>query len=90
MSRINIRFPDGSSRAFESPITPAAIAQSISRSLAQKALAASVDGKVVDLFFPVSRDSEIRILTFEDPEGREVFWHSSAHLMASAVMELFP
>jgi threonyl-tRNA synthetase len=90
MGSLKIKFPDDSVRDFELPLTPARIAASISRTLSQKALAAVVDGKVVDLSFPISKDSEVRILTFDDPQGREVFWHSSAHLMASAVMELFP
>ncbi len=90
MATVKIKFPDGSVKDYESPITPAQIAASISRSLAAKALAASVNGKVVDLSFPITNDGEIRILTFDDPEGREVFWHSSAHLMASAIMELIP
>jgi threonyl-tRNA synthetase len=90
MSTIQIKFPDNSVKEFDAPLTPAGIAQTISRSLAQKALAAVVNGKVVDLSCPISRDSEVRILTWDDPQGQEVFWHSSAHLMASAVMELFP
>jgi threonyl-tRNA synthetase len=90
MATVKIKFPDGSVKNYESPITPAQIAASISRSLAGKALAASINGKVVDLTFPITNDCEIRILTFDDPEGREVFWHSSAHLMASAIMELIP
>jgi threonyl-tRNA synthetase len=90
MAKLKIKFPDGSVKEFESPITPAGIAQAISRSLAQKALAANVNGKVVDLSFPIDADSDVRILTWDDPEGQDVFWHSSAHLMASAVMELFP
>ncbi len=90
MANVRIKFPDNSVKDFEAPLTPAKIAASISRSLAQKALAAIVDGRIVDLSYPISKDSEVRILTFDDPQGREVFWHSSAHLMASAVMELFP
>jgi threonyl-tRNA synthetase len=90
MANIKIKFPDNSVRDFEIPLTPAKIAESISRSLAQKALAAVVDGKVVDLSYPIFSDSEVRILTFDDPQGKEVFWHSSAHLMASAIMQLFP
>jgi threonyl-tRNA synthetase len=90
MSKVKIKLPDNSHREFDSPVTPAQIAQSISRSLAQNALAAVVDGKVVDLNRPIASDSDVRILTWDDPQGREVFWHSSAHLMASAVMELFP
>jgi threonyl-tRNA synthetase len=77
-------------RDFQAPLTPARIAETISRSLAQKALAAIVDDKVVDMSFPISKDSEVRILTYDDPQGKEVFWHSSAHLMASAVIQLFP
>ncbi len=90
MASVKIKFPDQSVKVFEAPLTPAKIAESISRSLAQRALAALVDGKVVDLSYPISRDSEVRILTFDDHQGQEVFWHSSAHLMASAIMELFP
>ena len=90
MAKVKIKFPDGSIKEFDNPVSPSQIAQSISRSLAQNALAASVNGKVVDLSFPISQDSDVRILTFDDPQGREVFWHSSAHVMASAVMELFP
>jgi threonyl-tRNA synthetase len=90
MANVKIKFPDNSVKEFEAPQTPAKIAQSISRTLAQKALAAIVDGKVVDLSYPISNDCEVRIVTWDDPQGKEVFWHSSAHLMASAVMELFP
>ena len=90
MAKLKIKFPDGSVKEFENPITPAEIAQAISRSLAQKALAAEVNGKVLDLSSPINSDSEVRILTWDDPKGQDVFWHSSAHLMASAVMELFP
>ena len=90
MSKLKIKFPDQTEKAYDGPRTPAEIAGSISNSLARKALAAIVDGKVVDLSYPIDRDSSLRILTFDDPEGREVFWHSSAHLMASAVLELHP
>jgi threonyl-tRNA synthetase len=90
MAKMKIKFPDQSVKNFDSPLTPAEIAESISNSLARNALAAVVDGKIVDLSYPISRDSSVRILTFDDPEGKEAFWHSSAHLMASAVLELFP
>lgn len=90
MSRLKIKFPDQTEKAYDGPRTPAEIARSISNSLARRALAAVVDGKVVDLSYPINRDISLRILTFDDPEGREVFWHSSAHLMASAVLELYP
>ncbi len=90
MAKMKIKFPDQSVKNFDSPLTPAEIAKSISNSLARKAVVAVVDGRVVDLSYPISRDSSVRILTFDDPEGKEAFWHSSAHLMASAVLELFP
>ena len=90
MAKMKIKFPDQSVKDFDGPLTPAEIAKSISNSLARRALVAVVDGRVVDLSYPISRDSSVRILTFDDPEGREIFWHSSAHLMASAVLELFP
>lgn len=90
MSKLKIKFPDGSFREFDSPITPGKIADSISRKLGKAAMAAFVDDQLVDLSFSISDDSSVRILTYDDPEGREVFWHSSSHLMASAVMELFP
>ncbi len=90
MSKLKIKFPDDSIKEFDSPVTPGEIAESISKKLGKKALAAFVNERLVDLSFPISDDSAIRIITFNDPEGREVFWHSSAHLMASAVLELFP
>jgi len=90
MSVLKIKFPDGSVKDFPKSTTPAEIAASISKKLAKNALAAVVDDRVVDLSTPIRSDSSVRILTFDDPEGREVFWHSSAHLMASAVMELYP
>jgi threonyl-tRNA synthetase len=87
---ITVEFPDGSKKEFNEDITPGEIAASISKSLAKKALGAIVNDRTVDLDFPLSSDCSLKILTFGDPEGQEIFWHSSAHLMASAVMELFP
>ncbi len=87
---ITVEFPDGSKAEFKKNITPAEIASSVSKSLAKKALGAVVNGSVVDLSHPLVEDCSLRILTFDDPEGREIFWHSSAHLMASAVMKLYP
>lgn len=87
---IKVKFPDGSEKEYKKSITPAEIASSISNSLAKKALGALVDGMTVDLSRPLNSDCSLKILTFDDPEGREIFWHSSAHLMASAVLELFP
>lgn len=90
MARMKIKFPDQTVKDFDGPLTPGLIARSISNSLAGKAVAAAVDSSLVDLSYPISRDSSVRILTFDDPEGREIFWHSAAHVMASAVLELFP
>jgi len=87
---ITVKFPDSSKKEFKENVTPAEIVKSISNSLARKALGAVVNGNVVDLSYPVNHDCSLRILTFDDPEGREMFWHSSAHLMASAVLRLFP
>ncbi len=87
---ITVRFPDNSKKEFEESITPAEIVKLISNSLARKALGAVVNETVVDLSCSIKTDCSLRILTFDDPEGREIFWHSSAHLMASAVLKLFP
>ena len=90
MANIKISFPDSSVKEFDQGVTPLEIVKSISNSLAKKALAAVVNDETVDLSFVINNDSSIKILTFNDPEGQEVFWHSSAHLMASAVMDLYP
>lgn len=90
MEKIKIRFPDGSEKEYEKGITPYQIALNISKKLAENALAAKVNDKIVDLTRPIKEDSTIKILTFEDPEGKEVYWHSSSHLMAHAVLSLYP
>jgi threonyl-tRNA synthetase len=90
MAQIQIQFPDGTVRPFEAGSTGLQIAQSISPRLAKDALAVQVSGTVRDLCYPISEDSSIEILTFDHPKGREVFWHSSSHIMAQAVQELMP
>jgi threonyl-tRNA synthetase len=90
MSEVQIQFPDGSVRGYESGTTGFDIARSISPRLAKEAIAVKVDGKVRDLSYPIPEDAPVQILTFDDPEGRKVFWHSSSHIMAQAVQELFP
>jgi threonyl-tRNA synthetase len=90
MSKIKIKFPDGAIGEYESGITPAEIAKNISQGLAKKVLAAKTNGNVISINQPLNTDVELRLLTFDDPEGREVFWHSSSHIMAQAVTELFP
>jgi len=86
----NIRLPDGSSKSFPGPVTVAEIASSIGAGLARAALAAKVDGKLVDTSYRVERDAAISIVTERDPEGLEIIRHSTAHLLAQAVKELFP
>jgi len=90
MAQIDIKFPDGSVRKFEQGVTGFEIAQSISSRLAKEAIAVKVNGTVMDLNTPIAEDASIEILTFEHPEGRQIFWHSSSHIMAQAVLELFP
>ena len=87
---IKITFPDASVREYKKGITGLEIAQSISRRLAQDALAVSVNGETWDLTRPIENDSEVNILTWDDAEGKHAYWHSSAHLMAEALQELYP
>ncbi len=87
---INISFPDGAIRQYENNITSLEIAKSISEGLAKKVLAASVNGQVWDASRPITADSTLKLLTWNDAEGQNTFWHSSAHLMAEAVESMFP
>ncbi len=87
---INIKLPDGSVKHVPRGATALEVARSISPRLADAALVAKVDGQLTDLTRPIDRDAEVRILTDRDPEALEVYRHSSAHLMAAAVLELFP
>lgn len=87
---INIIFPDGNMRQYESGITSMDIAKSISEGLAKKILVAEVNDKIVDLSLPLETDSTVKFLTWDDELGKNTFWHSSAHLMAEAVESLFP
>ena len=86
----NIRLPDGSSKSFPGPVTVAEIAQAIGPGLARAALAGKVDGKLVDTSYRVESDAELAIVTPKSPEGLEILRHSTSHLMAQAVQELFP
>ncbi len=85
-----IRLPDGSKRQFETDITVAEVAQNIGAGLARAALAGRVNEQLVDLSFVISEDSDLAIITDKNPEGLEVIRHSTAHLLAYAVKELFP
>jgi threonyl-tRNA synthetase len=87
---LNVKLPDGSVRSFDKPVTVAEIAASIGPGLAKAALAGRVDGKLVDTAFRVESDADVAIVTDKDPEGLDVIRHSSAHLLAHAVKELFP
>ncbi len=87
---IKITFPDNSVKEFEAGTTPLQIAESISPRLAREVLAASVDGAEWDLSRPIDKDAALRLFKWEDPEGKHAFWHSSAHLLAEALQELYP
>src|SRR3982751_5865235 len=87
---LNIRLPDGSSKSFPGPVTVAEIAQAIGPGLARAALAGKVDGKLVDTSYRVESDADVAIVTPKSPEGLEILRHSTSHLMAHAVQELFP
>ncbi|MDD3732845.1 MAG: threonine--tRNA ligase [candidate division Zixibacteria bacterium] len=90
MSQVNIKFPDGSVKDFAVGTTGLEIALSISPRLAKEAIVVRVNGELRDLCYPIPRDAEVEILTFNDPDGKKVFWHSSSHIMAQAVQEVFP
>ena len=88
--KIHIKFPDGKVREYPRGITGLALLKDVGPQLAKEATGIRINGQVKSLPEPINDDAEIRILTFDDKEGREVFWHSSAHLMAHAVKHLFP
>ncbi len=87
---INITFPDGSVKQFEAGVTPLQIAESISQRLAQDVLAASVNDEEWDLTRPITADAAVKLFKWDDAEGKHAFWHSSAHLLAEALQELYP
>ena len=87
---IKITFPDNSVREYAEGVTPLQIAEQISARLAESVLAAKVNGEVWDLSRPLSHDATIQLLKWEDDEGKRTYWHSSAHLMAEALQELYP
>ena len=87
---IKITFPDGSVREYESGVTGQQIAESISQRLAQEVLSVGVNGQTVELNRPITEDAEIALYKWEDAEGKRTFWHTSAHLMAESIQELWP
>ena len=87
---VQIQFPDGAVRSYEKGITALGIAKSISEGLAKKVLAASINGEVWDATRPIHQDAALKLLTWDDADGKNNFWHSSAHLLAEAVEMQFP
>jgi threonyl-tRNA synthetase len=87
---IKLTFPDNSVREFDAGVTGRAVAEGISKSLAKKAIAIALDGKLADLADPIDRDAKIEIVTREDPRALELIRHDAAHVMAEAVQELYP
>jgi len=87
---INITLPDGSVRQYEKGVTAMDVAKSISEGLARKVLVANVGGQVWDLSRPINDDASLQLLSWTDTDGKNTFWHSSAHLMAEAVEALYP
>ncbi len=87
---IKITFPDGSVREYNEGITGLQIAETISSRLAQEVLAIGVNGETWDLTRPINQDASIKLYKWEDEEGKHAYWHSSAHLMAEALQELYP
>ena len=87
---IKITFPDNSVREYEAGTTAMRIAESISPRLAAEVLAANVNGETWDLTRPIDTDATVKLLKWDDEEGKHAFWHSSAHLMAEALQELYP
>ena len=87
---IKITFPDDSVREFESGVTGYEIAKSISPRLAKEVLSVTVNGELRDIMRPINEDASIKLHKWDDEEGKHAFWHSSAHLMAEALQELYP
>ena len=87
---IKVTFPDGGIREYAEGTTAMQIAESISPRLAQEVLSATVNGKVCDLNMPIQTDAQIKLHKWDDPEGKQAFWHSSSHLLAEALEALYP
>ncbi|HPB31186.1 MAG TPA: threonine--tRNA ligase [Candidatus Sumerlaeota bacterium] len=87
---IKITFPDGKIQEYASGVTPAEIAAQIGPGLARAALAASLDGQLVDMNAPLKSDGALRFVTFQDPEGKDIYRHSSSHIMAQAIRRIWP
>ncbi len=87
---INITLPDGSVRQYEAPVTPLQIAQTISDGLARNTISAVVNNQQVEVSTPITEDATVQLLTWNDDLGKKAFWHSSAHLLAQAILNFYP
>ena len=90
MGAVQLTLPDGSKTECERGTTVLQVAESIGSRLAKAAVAGKLDGELVDLSTPIEQDAGLEVVTFDSPEGKDVYWHSSAHVMADAVLRLFP
>jgi threonyl-tRNA synthetase len=90
MEKITLQLPDGSEKEYPKGVTSYEVAESISKRLAEDALAAAFNDAIVDVHRPIDSSGRIRLLTFDDPEGKHVYWHSTSHVMAHAIEELYP
>ena len=87
---INITFPDNSVRKYEKGITPYEIAKSISNSLAREVLSASHDDEIIEVHTSIENDGLIKFFKWDDKEGKSAFWHSTAHVLAQVILEIYP
>ena len=87
---VKITFPDGSVREYEQGVTGLQIAESISPALARNVVSCGVNGETVELNRPINEDANVELYKFEDEQGKHTFWHTSAHLLAEALKELYP
>ena len=87
---ITLTLPDGSQRELDAPMTGLEFAESISKSLAKKAVALKIDGEMTDLTLPIEKDAAVEVITRDTEDGVELLRHDAAHVMAEAVQELFP
>ena len=87
---IKITLPDGSIKEFESAVTPLDVAKSISEGLARNVISALANGNQIEITTPITTDSTLQLLTWNDDLGKKAFWHSSAHLLAQAIVEFYP
>ncbi len=89
-SKITITFPDGTKKEYKKGVTGEEIAKGISEGLFRKAVAVKINDEQRDLYLPINESCEFKVLTFNDEEGKDVFWHSTSHLMAQAILRVFP